>query len=99
MPAESEITGRTSGTGLILMVSNGLCHEIKNFLLFTQSFKNTTLLEKSDDCRDVSVSLKFGFPSTVKRKAGVFEITYFEERFSNVFGGQSKQLIIMTVLL
>lgn len=81
------------------MVSNGLCHEIKKILLFTQNFKNTTLLEKSDDCRDVSVSLKFCFPSTLKRKAGVFEITYFEERFSNVFGGQSKQLIIMTVLL
>ena len=71
------------------MVSNGLCHEIKNFLLFTQSFKNTTLLEKSDDCLDVRVSLKFCFPSTLKRKAGVFEITHFEERFPNVFGGQS----------
>ena len=81
------------------MISNRLCHEIKKFLLFTQNFKNTTLLEKSDDCRDVSVSSKFCFPSTLKRKAGVFEITYFGERFANVFGGQSKQLIIMTVLL
>ena len=68
------------------MVSNGLCHEIKKFLLFTQNFKNTTLLLKSDDCRDVSVSLKFGFPSTLKRKAGVFEITYFEERFWRTIG-------------
>ena len=63
------------------MVSNGLCHEIKKILLFTKTFKNTTLLEKSDDCRGVRISLNFCFPSTLKRKAGVFEITHFEERF------------------
>ena len=63
------------------MVSNGLCHEIKKILLFTKTFKNTTLLEKSDDCRGVRISLNFCFPSSLKRKAGVFEITHFEERF------------------
>ena len=81
MPAEWEVTSWISGTGPILMVSNGLCHEIKKILLFTKTFKNTTLLEKSDDCRGVRISLNFCFPSTQKRKAGVFEITHFEERF------------------
>ena len=63
------------------MVSNGLCHEVKKILLFTKTFKNTTLLGKSDDCRGVRISLNFCFPSTLKRKAGVFEITHSEERF------------------
>ena len=59
----------------------GYVTKLKKILLFTKTFKNTTLLEKSDDCRGVRIPLNFCFPSTLKRKAGVFEITHFEERF------------------